>query len=385
MQIHDVVHGAENARRVEALDLLRMVAVIGVIAYHFGFNGPTSNGTHHIALPDIGEVAKYGYLGVQLFFVISGFAIAFTADGRSASDFVIARVSRIYPAFLFCMSVTFVLTVAFGAPEFQSNLHQWAANLIIAAPALKQPYVDSVYWTIMLELTFYAWVYLLMLSGLFQRHLCVTVLVWIALSMVNEAFIGSHVVRKLLLTDQSGFFASGLLLYELYAGRQRAAVQWTLAFAAICAVLSAVRNVAWFREHLGGDYNNWVVAAISLGAIIVTMLGMRIRRIPLPPYLIVAIGGLTYPLYLLHQQIGYLVFLRLKELVGHPAVLVGAIVSLMVTLSWATWKYVDRPGQRLARRGLQKLTRRPESKTRSPASDTADATVGALTLRPLQA
>lgn len=60
-----------DANRVEALDILRLVAVVGVVIFHFGFNGPPANGKPLVAFPEWATVAKYGYLGVQLFFVIS--------------------------------------------------------------------------------------------------------------------------------------------------------------------------------------------------------------------------------------------------------------------------------------------------------------------------
>ncbi|MCX7307068.1 MAG: acyltransferase family protein, partial [Afipia sp.] len=94
-----------DAGRVEALDLLRLAAVFGVMCFHFCFYGPELNGKSFVAFPEWAGFAKYGYLGVQLFFVISGFVIAYSAVGRNASTFAIARFSRIYPAFFFCMTL----------------------------------------------------------------------------------------------------------------------------------------------------------------------------------------------------------------------------------------------------------------------------------------
>src|SRR3954447_6724627 len=90
--------------RVPALDLLRLVAVLGVAGYHFGFQGPTGM----VAVPDVAAVARYGFMGVPAFFVISGFVIAYSAAGRTGTGFAIARFARIYPTFLFCMTLTFL-------------------------------------------------------------------------------------------------------------------------------------------------------------------------------------------------------------------------------------------------------------------------------------
>jgi peptidoglycan/LPS O-acetylase OafA/YrhL len=76
-------------------------------------------------------VAKYGFLGVPAFFVISGFVIAYSAEGRTAVGFAIARFSRLYPNFVFCMTLTFLALLVWGPPHFEATPSQWFANLFI--------------------------------------------------------------------------------------------------------------------------------------------------------------------------------------------------------------------------------------------------------------
>lgn len=343
--------------RVEALDLLRLVAALAVVAFHYGFHGPSPYALLDSALPEIGQVAKYGFLGVPLFFVVSGFVIAYSAEGRTAMSFAIARVARIYPAFLFCMTLTFLAVLAFGAPHLHVSAGQWMANLVIAAPALHQPYVDSVYWTIVSELTFYAWVCLLIATGWFRRRVDVLIVIWLAISLLNEVVFQSFALRKLLLTNQSGYFAAGLLLYEIYKGRRDAVVQMLLAAAAACAVLQAIGNAKELQSRFKVSFDDWTVAAICLAAIIAVVLAVRVRRVPLPSGVVLAIGGLTYPLYLLHQNIGYLIFKYLEHLT-QPSNLVPAIVVVMIAASWVVWRYVERPAQGFLKRLLTKSAAR---------------------------
>ena len=355
----------EGLARVEVLDLLRMIAVMAVILFHYGYRGPAALGAADVALPEIADFAKYGYLGAHLFFVISGFVIAYSAEGRTATAFAIARVARIYPGFLFCMTVTFLATLAFGAPRFDATVSQWVGNLFIAAPALNQPYMDSAYWTIVYEVIFYAWVYFLIASGLFRRRIDAVILIWLMLSLLNETALESFAVRKIFLTDQSGFFATGLLLYEIFKGRRDARLQCLFALATAGAVLQAVANVQWLRENYMTAFDDWTVAALCLASILAVALAVRVRRVPLPAGVVIAIGGLTYPLYLLHQQIGYIALQRLGQ-VADSGILVLMIGTAMIVASWAVWKYVERPAQRLVKISLSQLTRRFGS-----ASDTS--------------
>lgn len=212
------------ASRVEVLDLLRLVAVLAVVLYHYGYWGPDPKGAAHLALPWLAPVAKYGFLGVPGFFVISGFVIAYSAEARTATGFAIARFSRIYPTFVFCMTLTFLTIVLSGAPHFETGIAQWLANLLIAAPALGQPYMDGAYWSLVIEVVFYAWVTIFIALGMFPRRIDTIILVWLGITLANELTIDAPIVEKLFLADNSGYFAVGLLIYEFYRGR-RGAIQ----------------------------------------------------------------------------------------------------------------------------------------------------------------
>lgn len=228
---------------------------------------------------------------------------------------------------------------------------QWAANLLIAAPGLRLPYIDNVYWTLLLELTFYGWICLLMRGGALRQRIDAVVLVWLLVSLLNQVFLDSHAIRKIFLTDPSGFFATGVMLYELRAGRRDAAAQVLLGLAAAAAVLHAVSNVEMWRLQTGATFDDWTVAAISAGIIAVTAAAVRIRTMPLPAGLTLAVGGLTYPFYLLHQKLGYIALLRTADL-GAPVLRAGLIIVATLVVSWATWKLVDRSLQRLTKRAL---------------------------------
>lgn len=336
--------------RVEALDLLRLVAVLCVVVYHYGFRGPTVGDATHVAIPEIAPFAEYGFLGVPAFFVISGFVIAYSAAGRTASGFAIARFSRIYPTFVLCMTLTFLTVLMLGKPDFTTSASQWIANLFIAAPALHRPYMDSAYWSLVIEVTFYAWVTMLIGTGLFPRRIDLIVLVWLCISMANELTIDSPIVEKILLADDAGYFSAGLMIYEFYRGRRDFMLYGILGLSIGVAIFHAVHSLAWLRIHSGTIFDAWIVAAICLSSIIVIFLATRIERLPLPPRLVIAAGGITYPLYLLHQYVGYTIFTRFAPTnakLGVTVIILG--ISL---LCWIIWKYVEQPLQRAVRSRL---------------------------------
>jgi peptidoglycan/LPS O-acetylase OafA/YrhL len=332
--------------RVDALDLLRLVAVLMVVFYHYGFWGPTAQGVSQVALPGIAGFAQYGFLGVPIFFVISGFVIAYTAHGRTALEFGIARFSRIYPTFLFCMSVTFLAILALGKPYFQVTSLQWFANLFIAAPLLGQSYVDTSYWSLVIEVIFYAWMALFISLGLFPRRLDAIILVWLAITLAIALTADGSGVRKLFIADDSGFFASGLLIHEYYRGRRDVMLFSLLALSVGTAAFQAVHNLETLGIHTGSSFDQGIVVAICLVSIGTIFLATRIRRVPLPAGLIMALGGLTYPFYLLHMQMGYVLYLAAP---GNADWEIPVVVTAIAVLSWAIWRFVERPAQRWTR------------------------------------
>ena len=333
--------------RVEALDLLRLAAVLGVLLYHFGFWGPAAHGVPQVALPWLTPIAKYGYLGVPAFFVISGFVIAYSAEGRTATGFAIARFSRIYPTFVFCMTLTCLAIAFLGVPHFDTSVKQWLANLFIAAPALGEPYMDTSYWSLVIEVMFYAWVALLIAAGLFPRGINLIILIWLGITLANELTVDAPLVEKLFMTDDSGFFAVGLLIYQFYRGRRDAVLYGLFALSIGAAVFQSIHKAVKLAPHTGGVFDDWIVAAICLVSIAVIFMATRIRHVPLPPALVLAAGGLTYPLYLLHMQFGYVLFAR--QAPANPVLMVAAIVVGMTLLAWMVWRYVERPAQRWTR------------------------------------
>jgi peptidoglycan/LPS O-acetylase OafA/YrhL len=351
MTIPRPVQTGESRSRVEILDLLRMFAVLAVVLFHYGFRGAAADGYTATSLPDLQWFAKYGDFGVQLFFVLSGFVIAYSAEGRTAINFAIARSARIYPAFFLCMTLTFIATIVIGAPRFETTFLHWFANLFIVAPALKQSFMDGAYWSIVYEITFYGWVALFLATGQFRKHIELIVVCWMAISMLNEAVLHSGILLRLFLTNQSGFFAAGLLLYEMYTGRRTLLVKILLVLAAVTSINQAIGNAQWVREHYQVAIDDRVIAVLCLASIGAVALALRVRRVPLPAPLVLAIGGMTYPMYLLHQHIGYMVLNRLQG-IASPALLVVGTTAAVAALSWLIWRHVERPSQKRMKAAL---------------------------------
>jgi peptidoglycan/LPS O-acetylase OafA/YrhL len=358
--------------RVETIDALRLFAALSVVLFHYSFRGAAADDMTWLSLPAIAPVTKYGFLGVQLFFVISGFVISYSAEGRTVRQFAIARAARIYPGFVAVMTLTFLVLLAIGAPRTHTSLVQWAANLVIVSPALNQPFMDGVYWSIVYELVFYGWIALVIASGQFPRRVPPLVAGWLLLSLANEVLLHSGALRRLFLTDHSAFFAAGMMLYILYSGRG-SVLNWALLAAATAvAVVQADWAADWTREHYTVTLSHIAIAAIVIGSVALVGGCLIVTRVPLSAKVMMTLGGLTYPLYLIHQMVGFAIFNRFEG-VAPASVMAPAVIVLMLAASWAIYRFIERPGQKLAKTVLGGIL--PRSYRTRPRHETSGVMV----------
>ncbi len=162
------------------------------------------------------------------------------------------------------------------------------------SPFLGQPFMDGAYWSIVAEILFYGWVGLLMLVGLWSRHQVAIALVWLAIAALDQAVIGSDILRRLLLTDFAGFFAFGMMLRARERGEAGASLVLVAAFvqAIAAAILFAGGLVELYR---GEPFSPLAVAGIVAVSLVVLALATRLDVPWLPVGPVAVAGRATYP------------------------------------------------------------------------------------------
>lgn len=142
-------------KRVDILDYARFAAAIAVVLYHYTYIGiAAKNVTSMGFMPDLIVYTKYGYLGVEFFFMISGYVIFFSAKNCDAAKFTTLRFLRLYPAFLTGVLLTSLVQFFWGTSN-SVYLSQIIYNLTMIPRFFGRDYVDQSYWTLQLELQFY--------------------------------------------------------------------------------------------------------------------------------------------------------------------------------------------------------------------------------------
>lgn len=310
-----------HAQRFGALDLLRLVAALAVLLFHWSFTFPSRSGAPmEVRLSG----AQYGWLGVELFFLISGFVILMSASESTAGRFVRLRAIRLYPGFWICCTLTALVTNSFSG---------WLANLTMVPAWLGVRPIDDVYWTLLVELQFYGLVAIVL--ALRQLHR-VELLLWAWL-------VVTWLPGGAALQAYGAFFIGGAACYLVSTGRRPYALllaAWASCIASALAVVPEV-NHAFARAQL----SPWIVGAL-VSLFFAAMLLVATRRVDVKPSpTALALGGLTYPLYLLHDQIGLRLF-RYLEL--PPWLAFACALFAILGLSWYVYR-LERPIMRWLR------------------------------------
>lgn len=349
-------------RRLEALDILRLLAALAVLLYHFLYRGSIAGGYLDVSYGLTEGPVPLFYFGVPLFFMISGFVIIWSAEGRSGWQFGKSRVSRLYPGHVAAMTLTALVIMVWGTPPFEVSLGQWLANLTMVAPAFGQSFMDGVYWTIVVELIFYFWIALLLLAGILPRYTERVVALWLLIVVVDLLLFQSRAAKLVLLTSFAGCFAFGIMAYRI---RMHAFTLTRFSLAVLAFLLTftgAERERLVLIDLLGmaPDAGSVAVAqlftclafavAVSLPARL-TQQGSRMSKV------ILVGAGITYPLYLFHQNAGYILINALSPAVGKwMAFGIATVVTILV--AWAIWRFIEPVGRILISHVFRMLERR---------------------------
>jgi peptidoglycan/LPS O-acetylase OafA/YrhL len=332
------------AARRPGLDVLRVLAVAAVAWFHFGFRMQVTGEAGPLMAGDAGGVARYGYLGVSIFFAISGYVISISTEGRDAYGFAVARVARLWPTFVVCMSLTALVMLAVPDLGLPAGLAPYLANLTMLAPFLGQPFMDGAYWSIVAEIIFYAWVGLLMVAGVWRNWQVWIAALWLVIAAFDLAVFGSDLLRRLLLTDFAGFFAFGMMLRALE--RKEAAAGIVLVAALVQSLAGAAAVAGRLPDlYAGATFSIPVVLAVVSGGLLLLALLLRVPAAILPVGPVSLAGRATYPFYLLHQHIGYAAYFLLVPLLGFAGTSL-ALIAALVAVALFVSRFIETPAAR---------------------------------------
>lgn len=332
--------------RLEVLDGLRFVAAMAVVGYHFTTMDRVWQRPAVELFP--AQTATYGWLGVYLFFLISGFVICMSAWNRGVGSFLLSRAVRLYPAYwLSVVVIALVVTVFALRPVSWSGA---LVNLTMFQEAFGAPPLAEVYWTLWAELRFYLLFALVVWWGLTYRRVAGFCVAWLAAVTVAKAVVpDGGLVHVVLMTDHAPLFTGGVACYLVYRFRPTV-LTWGIVAASFLLAVPAARYRAGLESYPGRPPVASWPAVVLMGVCFLVVIAVALGRLSwVRGRWLVVLGATTYPLYLLHLDLGG-PLLRAWQWHVPPVVLVTAVTAATIGLAWLVHRYVERPLTALARR-----------------------------------
>ena len=340
-------------RRLELLDYGRFFAAVMVLLFHYTFNGILNGKISTIThIEPLIEITKYGYLGVELFFMISGYVIFFSAKNRSPTQFAVSRAVRLYPSYWFAIIFTSFFSLLWGGEKMAVYFTQILVNLTMLQSWIGFSHVDGVYWSLAYEISFYAAVSIALLAGL-QKHLESLFIIWpllmcaaFFLNMEHLPYLGGYYY----------YFSAGALFAILKEKRNFYTIFPLLLILGLCVTFSlGVAEVKTLKQ--GTVYSAPIIAGIVSTFFVFFLLqnNVQVQSLRLP--LSNTLGALTYPVYLIHAHFGYMfisqfateknkqfIYLLTVLIVISTAFIMHKLIELRLSSLWK-WLFKSTLGQ----------------------------------------
>jgi len=358
------VNAAALTEKFDNINLLRAFAALAVVVYHVIEHG------HWTQFPVAGPLVTFriGWIGVDLFFAISGFVIAYSAlllyrkaPGTFQREYWLRRVSRIVPLYVLTMAAW----IALGSPEFLARSASWwalqlASHLLFIHnwSAATHGAIDGVNWTLGVEMQFYLLVAVLIrwidrAPGWRIWLWCIAIAwAWRAGAVILHAGeAGPLFMWTTQLPGALDEFGAGIFLAKwVLEGRVRIPAP-RLSWAIGTAVFGYTAvSIYWQRA----DY--WIFPAMvvfwrtAFAAFLLCLLGLAISLPQSIAYKwlrpVDHLGEVSYGIYLWHLfAVQYVIHVAGYR---HVESLVG-VVALTLLAASLSWRYFEKPLMRAAR------------------------------------
>lgn len=321
---------AETTNRLGIVDAMRGLASIMVAWFHF------TQGSALLSAGLLKSSGHYGWLGVEIFFVISGFILPWSLHRagyrlRDYGMFLARRMVRLDPPYITAIALTLLLgylssiTPGYRGGPFSVSWLQVLSHLGFLNAFFGYPWLSPVFWTLAIEFQYYLLVGLL-LPLIVSRSASIRTCVSLAFLAAPFVFHSDRFMPR-----YACLFLLGISTFQFKAGiTTRAAFLLTTLTACFGLFLTDGRIVA---------------SVASVAALVIAFVSLESRPLSL-------LGTLSYSLYLLHGPLGGRVMnagVRLPHTLPLQCLVLGAAVTVSLASAYAFYVLIERPAHRWAR------------------------------------
>jgi peptidoglycan/LPS O-acetylase OafA/YrhL len=348
----NIVEGiiVQGDNKILFLNILRGPAALLVMWDHYTGCWPDRAAKEHWFISEmvrkyintpLGIIQDFGFMGVMVFFLISGYLITHVAQREDRFEFIVKRFFRIYPPLFFSI----ILVAAFG---FYKNVYYKAGDIFLAATLLNyfnipQNPINGVAWSLVIEVLFYMLVVMFMtlikkkamLGSLLISMSCLIVI-------INSRRLGDNFFLFSVAMSYVPYLLMGQLLY--YVENQRISFG-KFALLTILNYYIIVKGIISINSNFYLSTNSYGVTFIySYFIFIIAMISNKWLRENNMVTSLSYISKISYSLYLIHGTIGFFLLDFLMPRIGYSLAFL-LTVSIVIFCSHWTYRLIEKPSQ----------------------------------------
>ena len=345
-----------SGKFISEIDGLRFIAIGTVVLFHLVVNlaikSPSS-----FAIPPGGNlltaIALHGFHGVELFFIISGFILAYPfasfhlkqKEPVRLSAYFLRRLTRLEPPYIICMVALFVLLVMFGRNDAGPLFPHLVASLFYLHNITygSENIINNVAWSLEIEVQFYilvpvlSWVFAVKNTGYRRALIVVLALVVIVFRLI---FIPEESRLHLTILAYLQFFLAGFLLSDVFIvdwkEQPGKSIRWDFVSLLGWIGLFMLWNLPNETKALPWMSNQPVLPTLLFPLIafflyISTFRGRYTNRVLTNPW-ITTIGGMCYTIYLFHNKLLGVIISVSKDLVPSSSYSLNILAQALVVI-----------------------------------------------------
>lgn len=337
------------------LDYLRGLSALMVMLFHYTARYDMLFG--HVR--DYPLVLSRGSFAVLMFFLLSGYLTFKGLNKYRSRQFAKNRFFRLYPTYWLCLIITYGLVMAF-MPSLSVSGKDLLLNFTMLQMYFGAHSVDGAYWTLTCEVMFYV---LILFVCLFKgkNNGAHVILGWFLLQIVLMIIPGNGLVALMkkfnLYLYFHCFMAGGVvsLLEKQWLAKEASQKLPALMIVALCFALVFFVS----QQFIAHEFDSGLFMGISVLLLIISVVlyvkmgGVQswVNKLLSP---LAWIASISYPLYLLHQNIGYIIISKMEAAGLTNEIFILIPITVILLAAWLIHRFVEQPCISMGNRKIEK-------------------------------
>ncbi len=315
--------------RIKELDAFRGIAALAVVIYHYT--------TRYNQIYDTTSLFNFhaGWLGVPFFFILSGFVITLTVNKcKSPVEFLYRRFIRLYPTYWICLIITISILYLLNYNQLQIPMLDTIINFTMWHQFFEFRHVDGAYWSLLPELLFYCLMAFLMVFNKTNNVLVYNVPILI-LCFIHY-FWPIPILWRFLNLHYVLLFMIGISFYNIYNGKKEKYYHSLI----ICNLVLSL-----FMYQIAQPGHSIKFLLITFSAIVGLFYLFVYGKLKFfgNSRILVFLGVISYPLYLVHQNIGYIIINNFDKSFGLRNIGIVIAVFVSICLAYGVTFFIEPP------------------------------------------